>query len=163
MNYTPGMVRRLLSDYQLRAQGARMRAPEDRLGTRAPPLQEAPWAGTSCVWSDIEQAMRALPYRDGQILFMAVCQGESSWRNGMKRYNWREKVGDYWGITGGDVNKVVDESIQAMCDSLNGVQFNYEREAETVNEHDTQSLPDIVDDGKGGKVRSRFLRAVGLR
>lgn len=119
MNYTVGQVRRLLADYQRRAQGARMRPPEDRLGTRPPPLDEAPWANTSCLWADLEQAMQNLPFHHAQILFMSVCLGEGSWRNGMKRYNWREKVGDFWGISGGDVNKVVDESIQAMCDFLN--------------------------------------------
>ena len=117
--YTVAMVRRLLSDYQRRAQGARPRPPEDRLGTQAPPLQEAPWAQASCVWSDIDQAMKALPFQHEKILFMTVCQGESSWRNGMRRYNWRRQVADWWGITPGEVNKVVDESIQAMCDFLN--------------------------------------------
>jgi hypothetical protein len=52
---------------------------------------------------------------------MTVCLGEGSWRNGTKRYNWREKVGDYWGISGGDVRKVVDSALKEMCDSLNGV------------------------------------------
>ncbi len=98
-----------------------MRPPEDRLGTRAASLEEAPWANSACLWSDLEQAMRALPYRDGQILWMTLCLGGGSWRNGMKPYNWREKVGDFWGITGGDVNKVVDAAIQEICDSLNGV------------------------------------------
>jgi hypothetical protein len=56
---------------------------------------------------------------------MTVCLGEGSWRNGSKRYNWREKVGDFFGITGGDVNKVVSESIQEMCSFLN---------TDTVNE-----------------------------
>ncbi len=121
MTYTTSLVRKLLSDYQRRAQGARMRAPEDKLGTRIAPLEEAPWANTSCLWADLEQAMRALPFRDAQILFMAVCLGEGSWRNGTKRYNWREKVGDYWGITGGDVTKVVQGAVQEICDSLNGV------------------------------------------
>jgi hypothetical protein len=127
------MVRKLLADYQRRAQGVRMRPPEDRLGTRPPPLDEAPWANTSCLWSDIEQAMRALPFQHEKILWMVVCEGESSWRNGMKRYSWRAKVADWWGragsngegkattLTPGDVNKIVDESIQEICDSLNGV------------------------------------------
>ena len=55
----------------------------------------------------------------------------------MKRYSWREKVADWWGragsngegrastMTAGDVNKVNDESLQAMCDFLN---------TDTVNE-----------------------------
>jgi hypothetical protein len=115
------MVWKFLADYQRHAQGARMEPPEGRLGTRAPPLEEAPWANTSCLWADLEQALRALPFRDAQILFMAVCLGEGSWRNGSKRYNWREKVGDFWGITGGEVNKVVSESIKEICESLNGV------------------------------------------
>jgi hypothetical protein len=119
-----------------------MEPPEGRLGTRAPPLEEAPWANTSCLWADLEQALRALPYRDGQILFMTVSLGESSWahvqeskngangkkgkkRNDISRYDWREKVGDFFGITGGDVNKVVSESIQEMCAFLN---------VDTVNE-----------------------------
>ncbi len=119
MTYTTGMLRKLLSDYQRRAQGARMRAPEDRLVSRPPPLEEAPWANTSCLWSDIEQAMRSLPFRDAHILWEVVCKGESSSRNGTKRYDWRRQVADWWGITPGDVNKIVDESIQAMCDFLN--------------------------------------------
>ena len=119
MTYTTSLVRKLLADHQRRAQGARMRPPEDRLGTRPPPLDEAPFASTSRLWADIETAIQNLPFQDAQILFMTVCLGEGSWRNGTKRYNWRERVGDYWGITGGEVNKVVSESIQAMCDFLN--------------------------------------------
>ncbi len=116
-----------------------MRPPEDRLGTRPPPLDEAPWANTSCLWSDLEQAMRALPFHHAQILFMTLCLGEGSWRNGMKRYNWREKVGDFWGVSGGDVNKIVDESLQVMCDSLNGVAvaiigLTHQDPAETEND-----------------------------
>ena len=120
MRYTTGMVRKLLADYQRRAQGARMRAPEDRLGTKAPPLEEAPWASSSCVWSDIEQAMKALPFHHGQILWDVVCKGESSSRNGTKRYDWRRQVADWWGITPGDVNKIVNNAIEEMRDSLNG-------------------------------------------
>ncbi len=120
MTYTPHMVRKLLSDYQRRAQGARMRQREDVLASRAPPLEEAPWAASSCVWSDIEQAMRALPFHHGQIVWDVVCKGESSSRNG-KRYDWRRQVADWWGIRAGDVNKIVDGAIQEMCDSLNGV------------------------------------------
>ena len=119
------MLWRLLSDHQRRAQGARSRPPDDVLVSRPPPLEEAPWANTSCLWSDIEQALKALPFRDAQILFMTVCLGEGSWRNGTKRYNWREKVGDYWGISGGDVHKVVDSALKEMCDWLN---------TDTVNE-----------------------------
>ena len=121
MTYTPGMVWKLLAGYQRRAQGARQRPRDDVLLQRAAPLEEAPWANSSCLWSDIEQAMRALPFQHAAILWMTVCEGEGSWRNGMKRYNWREKVGDFWGITGGDVNKVVGGALKEMCDSLNGV------------------------------------------
>ena len=124
MTYTTGMIRKLLADYQRRAQGARMRAPEDRLGTRPPPLDEAPWANTSCLWSDIEQAMRSLPFQHAMILWDVVCKGESSSRNG-KRYSWRESVGDWWGITPGDVNKIVDGALEEMCAFLN---------VDTVNE-----------------------------
>ncbi len=120
MTYTTSLVRKLLADHQRRAQGARMRPPEDRLGTRPPPLDEAPFASTSRLWADLETAIQNLPFRDAQILFMTVCLGEGSWRNGTKRYNWREKVGDYWGITGGDVNKSVEWSLREICDSLNG-------------------------------------------
>ena len=121
MKYTTGMVRKLLADYQRRAQGARQRPRDDVLAQRASPLEEAPWANSSCLWSDLEQAMRALPFQHGQILWEVVCKGESSSRNGTKRYNWRAQVADWWGITPGDVNKIVDESIQEICDSLNGV------------------------------------------
>ena len=139
MRYTPGMVWKFLADHQRHAQGARMEPPEGRLATRPPPLEEAPWANTSCLWADLEQAMRALPFRDAQILFMTVCLGGGSWRNGTKRYNWREKVGDFFGMTGGDVRKVVDWSLKEMCAFLNGAEFmDGENDAETVNEHDSQ-------------------------
>ncbi|KKL70531.1 hypothetical protein LCGC14_1885560 [marine sediment metagenome] len=146
MKYTAGMVREVLSNYQSRAQDARQRPPEDRLGTRAPPLEEAPWANTSCLWSDIEQAMRALPFNWEKIVFAELCLGggreelSTGWRNGMSRHNWREKVGDFWGITGGAVKRIVDEAIQEMCKSLNGAEFvDGENDAETVNEYDPQS------------------------
>ena len=151
MTYTPGMIRKLLSDYQRRAQGARMRAPEDRLGTRPPPLDEAPWANTSCLWSDLEQAMRALPFQHEKILWEVVCKGESSSRNGTKRYNWRAQVADWWNITPGDVNKIVDESLQMMCVFLNGAEFvDGENAAETINEHDPQLLPDLIENSLNG-------------
>ena len=119
MTYTPGMVWKLLAGYQRRAQGARQRPRDDVLVQRAAPLEEAPWANSSCLWSDIEQAMRALPFQHAMILWEVVCKGESSSRNGTKRYNWRAQVADWWGITPGDVNKIVDGAIQAMCDFLN--------------------------------------------
>ena len=121
MIYTTGMVRKLLADYQRRAQGARQQPREDVLAQRASPLEEAPWAASSCVWSDIEQAMQNLPFNWEKILWETVCRGESTARNGTKRYNWRMQVADWWGITPGDVNKIVNEAIQEMCDSLNGI------------------------------------------
>lgn len=121
VTYTPSMVRKLLSDYQRRAQGARMRPREDVLVQRASPLEEAPWANSSCVWSDIEQAMRALPFNWDKMVWEVVCVGESSARNGTKRYDWRRRWADWWGITPGDVNKIVDSALKEMCDSLNGV------------------------------------------
>ena len=121
MRYTTGTVHKLLADYQRRAQGARMRAPEDRLGTRPPPLNEAPYVASSCLWADIEQAMRTLPFNWEKILWQTVCMGESSARNGTKRYDWRRQVADWWDITPGDVNRIVNDAIQEMTDSLNGV------------------------------------------
>ena len=121
MTYTPSQIRRLLSDYQRHAQGALMRPPEDRLGTRAPPLEEAPWAASSCLWADIETALRQLPFHHGQIVWEVVCKGESSSRNGTKRYNWRAQVADWWNITPGQVNDIVKDSLETMADSLNGV------------------------------------------
>ncbi len=162
MTYTPSMIRKLLSDYQRRAQGARPRPRDDVLVQRASPLEEAPWASSSCLWSDIETAMQNLPFQHAHILFMAVCLGEGSWRNGMKRYNWREKVGDYFGISGGDVNKVVDSALEEMCDFLNKPTFNYEREANTVNENDEAVIEDDVDDAPRGLV-NRLRRGLTNR
>ena len=125
MTYTPSGVRKALADYQRRAQGARMEAPEAVLASRPPPLDEAPWAGTSRLWADLETAMRNLPFQHEKILWETVCKGESSSRNGVKRYHGRMQVADWWGITPGDVNKIVDDSIQEMCDFLN---------TDTVNE-----------------------------
>ena len=143
MTYTPSMLRGWLCNYQRRAQDARMRPPEDRLAVRVPPLEEAPYVSTSCVWADIEQAMRALPYNWEKITFAVLCLGGgkegTSWRNGMSEYNWREKVGDFYGMTAGDVNKLVGESLQEMCDFLNRVEFtDGENDSETLNEHDAQ-------------------------
>lgn len=133
MNYTPSKVRFLLQQYQSLAQGARLSPPEDRLGSRPPPLDEAPFCSTARQKADIEMALKALPFERMMTVFMSVCLG--SWRNGMKGHNWREKVGDWWSVTGGDVNKVVEESIEEMADSLNGAEFeDGENDAETVNE-----------------------------
>lgn len=120
------------------------------MGTRAPPLEEAPWANTASLWSDIEQAMRALPFNWEKIVFAELCLGggrqelSTGWRNGMSRHNWREKVGDFWGITGGDVKKVVDEALQEMADWLNRVTLNYEHEADTANEFDSQPVENVA-------------------
>ncbi len=126
MIYTPSIVYNLLTGYQRRAQGARERTPEDRLGTQQAPLEEAPWCASSRQWSDIEQAMSALPYNWGHITFTCLCLGGNkkegtSWRNGMSLESWREKIGDFWGLSSGQVNKIVSESINEMTDSLNGV------------------------------------------
>lgn len=121
MMYTPGKVRFLLRNYQSLAQGARISPPEDRLGTRPAPADEAPFCSSARQKADVEMALRALSFERMQIVFMVLCQGESSWRNGSKRYNWRERVGDWWGMTAGDVNRAVEEAVQEMCDSLNGV------------------------------------------
>jgi hypothetical protein len=125
MIYTPEMVRGYLCNYQPRAMYARPPQRDDKLAVRVPPLEEAPYAASSCVWSDIEQAMRNLPYNWEKITFAVLCLGGgkegTSWRNGMSVYNWREKVGDFWGLTAGDVNRIVKDAIQEMTDSLNGV------------------------------------------
>lgn len=124
MTYTPEQVRGYLCNFQRRANDTRPRPP-DVLAVRVPPLEEAPYAASSCVWSDIEQAMRNLPFNWEKITFAVLCLGGgkegTSWRNGMSVYNWREKVGDFWGLTGGDVNRIVKDAIQEMTDSLNGV------------------------------------------
>jgi len=140
VTYTPSMVRSLLSGYQRRAQGARQQAPEDRLGTKAPPLHEAPWAASSCQWADLETAMQNLPFNWEKIVWEVVCVGESSARNGSKRYDWRRHWADWWGMTAGDVNKIVGEAIQEMCDWLNGrirshLEYEGGDDGETTNEH----------------------------
>ena len=124
MTYTTGLVRGYLCNYQRRAMDTRPRPP-DVLAVRVPPLEEAPYAASSCVWSDIETAMRNLPYNWEKITFAVLCLGGgkegTSWRNGMSIYNWREKVGDFYGLTAGDVNRIVNDAVQEMTDSLNGV------------------------------------------
>jgi hypothetical protein len=65
--------------------------------------------------------MQNLPFNWQAIVWEVVCVGESSARNGTKRYDWRRRWADWWGITPGDVNKIVSEAIEEMCDSLNGV------------------------------------------
>jgi hypothetical protein len=106
----------------------------------------------------LEQALRNLPFERMQILFMTICLGESRWRhigdsNGdgeTKRFAWRKRVGEWWGsvkakgewqsMTPADVNRMNAESLQEMCDSLNGATFeDGENDAETVNEYDPQS------------------------
>ncbi len=135
MNYTPGKVRFLLQSYQSLAQGARISPPEDRLGSRPPPLDEAPYCSSSRQKADIEMALKSLPFERMMTVFMSVCLGGSSWRNGSKRFSWWRRVGDWWGITPGDINKVIEESIEEMCLFLNGAEFeDGENDAETVNE-----------------------------
>ena len=127
MNYTTGMVRELLSNYQSRAQNARPRPPEDRLGTQQAPLDEAPWASSSRVWSDVEVAMRLLPFNWEKIVFAELCLGggredlRTGWRNGMSRHHWREKVGGFWGLKAREVKEIVDRAVNEMADTLNGV------------------------------------------
>lgn len=149
MTYTTGLIREVLSNYQSRAQDARHRAGEDKLAAKVPPLEEAPWANTASLWADIEQAMRALPFNWEKIVFAELCLGggredlRTGWRNGMSRHNWREKVGDFWGISGGTVKKIVDEACEEMAVFLNG--------ADTVN---SVSLPMLgrLADGKSDTV-----------
>ena len=130
MTYTTSLVRGYLCNYQERAMHARP-PQRDVLAVRVPPLEEAPYAASSCVWADIEIAMRNLPYNWEKITFAVLCLGGgkegTSWRNGMSVYNWREKVGDFWGLTAGDVNRIVKDAIQEMTDSLNGVAFDVSR------------------------------------
>ncbi|KKL99777.1 hypothetical protein LCGC14_1810980 [marine sediment metagenome] len=130
MTYTTGLVRGYLCNYQERAMHARP-PQRDVLAVRVPPLEEAPYAASSCIWSDIEIAMRNLPFNWQAITFAVLCLGGgkdgTSWRNGMSVYNWREKVGDFWELTAGDVNRIVKDAIQEMTDSLNGVAFDVSR------------------------------------
>ena len=104
VTYTPEMVRGYLCNYQRRAMDTRPRPPDDKLAVRVPPLEEAPYAASSCVWSDIEIAMRNLPYNWEKITFAVLCLGGgkegTSWRKGMSVYNWREKVGGLLGTDG---------------------------------------------------------------
>ena len=84
-------------------------------------------------------------------------------RNDISRYNWREKVGDWWGITGGDVNKTVDGALEEICDSLNRPTFNYEREADTVTENDEAVIDDDVTPVGPGPVKRLWRRIPKLR
>lgn len=127
MTYTSGQIRELLSNYQSRAQDARHRASEGKLAAKAPPLEEAPWANTASLWSDIEIAMRLLPFNWEKIVFAELCLGggredlRTGWRNGMSRHHWREKVGGFWGLTAREVKEIVDKSVNEMADTLNGI------------------------------------------
>lgn len=127
MTYTVGKVRFTLQNYQTLVQGDRIQPHEARLGSRPPPLDDAPWAFSSCLLADMDRGLKSLPADRMFLVFMELCLGGSSWRNGMKTYNWREKVGDWWrikeeyrGLTAGDVSRMVDESLQEMVDNLNG-------------------------------------------
>ncbi len=120
MTYTVGKVRFLLQSYQRLAQGARVRPREDRLGSRPPPLDEASFAATAREKADLECALRSLSFERQQMIFMMCCLGESTWRNGTKKFTWRARVADWWALTPGDVKKAEGEIVEELAATLNG-------------------------------------------
>lgn len=116
---------KLLLDYQRMVQGAKPPTPDDKLGTRSPPLDDAPWANGACIKADVESALESLPFPMACIVFMAVSLGGSTWRGRSKNQSWREYVGDWWGLTAGEVSQVVDASLERMAAHLHRPTFEH--------------------------------------
>lgn len=120
-------------EYQRLAQTTRLAPREDRLGSRPPPPDEMPLSATARQKADIEKAMQRQPFERMQITFMVLSLGGTNWRDLRERYKdargkavtrditWRERVGEWWGITAGDVAKIADETVEAMHADLNRI------------------------------------------
>ena len=128
-DYPRGLVRHLLISYQRLAQTTRLAPRGDKLGTRPAPPDEGPLTATARQMADLEQAMQRQPFYRMQITFMNLALGESNWRDLRLRHNgrlpdaavtWRERVGDWWGITAGEVGKITEETLDALEVELNG-------------------------------------------
>jgi hypothetical protein len=139
--YTEGRVRSFLRDYQRYAQNARPPANEERLGSRPPPADEASWSATARMKADIEGALQAVSWWKVQVTFMNLSLGDSDWRHSIRStgeprghrqsgwrdvgakdrsaVSWREKVGDWWGLTAGEVTQITDEVVGVVVTVLN--------------------------------------------
>lgn len=122
---------RMLREYQQRfALGARPPKREERLGFQRQRPDEAPWVMTAAEESDLESALKAVPFKWMQIAFMNLAVGETDWGQSPKAkdrktgrmmpISWREKVGDWWGLTAGEVALVTAEVIEIVHARMNG-------------------------------------------
>lgn len=130
--YKRGQIVEALKEYQRLAQGCRLPTREERLGTKPAPKEEAPTAGTSRLKADIASALSRVPFDWAQITFMNLAVGNTDWNYQRRRQRkkrvvhddaatWREWVGDWWGLTAGQVNEITAAVVEMVYRDLNRV------------------------------------------
>ncbi|MBF8255098.1 MAG: hypothetical protein HW375_5 [Anaerolineales bacterium] len=103
------MVWKLLKDYRHLAQGGRMAAREDRLGSQRQRQDDAPWTATAVMKADLERALQSLPFERMQLVFSVLCEHRALWR-----------IGEFWGLSPAAVVAEVQLGVRALVDRLNG-------------------------------------------
>lgn len=85
-----------------------------------PRHDEAIWAGAARLKADLEVALKRLPLDDMLIVVLALALRDTPLCRRRDAQGWRERVGDLFGLTGGEVSLVLERSLKAMADYLNG-------------------------------------------
>ena len=89
-------------------------------------------AGTSRLKADIASSLSRVPFDLAQITFMNLAIGNTDWNYQRRRQRakrvvkddgatWREWVGDWWGLTAGQVNEITSDVIEIIYRDLNHV------------------------------------------
>lgn len=125
--YGRGQIRGWLAQHLALAQSARQRREDDRLGRKPLVAREAPWEEGAAFWSDMDRAFRSVPADVSQPALMALAFGKGGadlWpmiknRVRERSADWREWVGEQWGITGGQVSEAIEETVSRMFWYLN--------------------------------------------
>lgn len=121
VTYSRAQIWALLRDYQRHALGARLTNPGDRLGSRPAPADEHPEAATSRLYADLDRALQSLPFEQMMVTWWYLAVGQSTWNRCRSNSDWRERVGDWWDLTAGQVNQLTQEAVDAIYAELNGL------------------------------------------
>lgn len=119
-DYRPESIYAVLSNYEHVLATGRMPARGERLSTRPPPPNEAATAGVSRVKADVELALKSLPLDVLLIVFMNTALKHSTFNRRRDAAGWREKIGDYFNLTPGQVSDITRQGLEEVCKYLNG-------------------------------------------
>lgn len=104
---------RYLLNYRYLAQAVNL-GRDDRLASRPPPLEEAPWVSVSTVKADIDMALRTLPADLEKIILQAFV-----FRGNRNPHAVWQGIAEFWGITYEDSKKQAGKALDLLLAALN--------------------------------------------